>query len=87
MKSEMPGTSTFSVEVSHVSQHGIWLLCEDKEYHLPFEKFPWFKKATIEQIHNVKRLTETHLYWEELDVDLSLPIIEDPEKFSLISKH
>ncbi len=86
MKSEMLGTNTSLIEVTHISRHGFWLLCQNKEYFLSFRQFPWFKKATIEQIHEVKFVSENHLYWSDLDVDLSLSIIETPEKFPLTSK-
>jgi hypothetical protein len=32
-----------AVEVTNVSQHGLWLLIHEKEIFLPFEKFPWFR--------------------------------------------
>lgn len=63
----------------------IWLLVDEKEYFLSFEDYPWFKKATIEQITEVEQLSENHLYWESLDVDLSLNILEDPSKYPKIS--
>ena len=46
----MPGTSTFPVEVTNVSRHGLWLLVGDEELFLPFEHFPWFRHASIEKI-------------------------------------
>lgn len=58
----MPGTRTFPVEVTHVSRHGLWLLANDEELLLPFEHFPWFKKATIEQLLTVERPTADRLY-------------------------
>ena len=44
----MPGTITSVAEVTHVSKHGFWLLLDAEELLVPFELFPWFKKATIE---------------------------------------
>ena len=86
MKSETPGSSTSQVEVTHISQHGVWLLTHGVEYFLPYEQFPWFKKASVEQIHNVQLQSKSHLYWRDLDVDLSLTIIENPEEFTLVQK-
>lgn len=83
----MPGTSTFQVEVSHVSRHGLWLLAGDEELFLPFEHFPWFKAATIEQVSAVERPTADHLYWPLLDIDLSVQSIRDPASFPLVSRH
>ena len=82
----MPGIATSAPEVTHVSKHGLWLLLGDEELHLPYEHFPWFKQATIEQVMTVERPTEDHLYWPMLDIDLSVQSIRDPEAFPLLSK-
>jgi len=69
-----------------ISAHGFWLLVDGVEYFLPFAKFPWFRDATRSQIRRVERLRADHLYWPALDVDLSLDIIGDPEKYPLVAK-
>lgn len=83
----MPGTSTFQVEVSNISRHGFWLLAGNEELFLPFEHFPWYRSATIEQISTVERPTADHLYWPLLDIDLSIQSIRDPASFPLVSRH
>ena len=70
-------------EVTNISSHGLWILAGDKELFLPYEQFPWFKDKTINDITKVKSFGNGHLYWENLDVDLSLDIIEHPERFPL----
>jgi hypothetical protein len=82
----MPGIVTLVPEVTHISQHGFWLLLEDEELLLPFAQFPWFRQATIEQISRVERPSADHLYWPLLDVDLSVEGIRDPAKFPLVAK-
>ena len=77
--------NTIQVEITHISQHGIWLICESGEYFLPYEQFPWFKNATVSEIHNVELQSKNHLYCKDLDVDLSLAIIDEPDKFTLVS--
>ena len=74
------------VKVTNISRFGIWLYVDVKEYFLPYDKFPWFAEAKIKQIFNVKLSGKNHLYWPELDVDLSLKIIENPDNFPLIAK-
>lgn len=81
----MPGAVTSAVEVTNVSAHGFWLLLGDEEVAVPFAQFPWFKKATIEQLLQVQRPTEDHLYWPQLDIDLSVASIRDPAAFPLVS--
>jgi len=68
----MPGTTTLAAEVTNVSSHCIWLLVDDEELALPYSEFPWFKAATIQQIINVLRPSAKHLYWPDLDIDLSV---------------
>jgi hypothetical protein len=81
----MPGTVISAPEVTHVSKHGFWLLLADEEVLLPFEQFPWFRRATIDQISHVEWPTPGHLYWPELDIDLSLESIRQPDTFPLVS--
>ena len=85
MKSETPGTPTLGLEVANISRHGFWLLLEDQELFLPFSKFPWFKKATVDQICDVEWPSSHHLYWPSLDIDLSVDSIEHPERYPLVS--
>jgi Protein of unknown function (DUF2442) len=82
----MPGTITSVAQVTHVSKHGFWLLLGSEELLVPFEQFPWFKKATIEQLSAVEWPTEDHLYWPQLDADLSVESIRNPAAFPLIAK-
>ena len=86
MKSETPGIGIMEAEVTHISKHGIWLLLGDKESFLPFEAFPWFKDAPVSAILNLQLLNAQHLYWPDLDVDLTLESIQHPERFPLVAK-
>ena len=82
----MPGTATSQVEVANISQHGFWLFLGDREVFLPFEEFPWFVNAPVRAILNVERPQPHHLYWPDLDVDLSVDSIEHPERYPLKAK-
>lgn len=82
----MPGRTTLAAEVTHISKHGFWLLLAEEELLLPFEQFPWFKQATIEQISQVEWPTPDHLYWPLLDVDLSVASVRDPVQFPLMAR-
>ena len=85
MKSEKLGQHT-SVEVCNVSPTGFWLLIADKEHFLPFADFPWFREARIRELVNVELQSPNHLYWPDLDVDLSVESIDHPERFPLVSR-
>lgn len=81
----MLGACTSGIEVSMASNKGFWLLLGDEELFVSFAEFPWFKKATIEEITSVEQLGADHLYWPLIDVDLSVESIRDPGKFPLIA--
>jgi Protein of unknown function (DUF2442) len=82
----MLGLDTFQPEITHVSAHGLWLIVDDEEHHLPFAFFPWFKSATIAQLSVIERPSENHFYWPELDIDLALDSIKHPENYPLIAQ-
>ncbi len=84
-KSRKPGNAILPPEVTAVTRHGVWLLAGEAEYFLAFKKFPWFKKATIAQVAHVVRQGAGVLHWPELDVDLDLNRIRDPDKYPLVS--
>ena len=77
------GRNILEVEVTNISNHGLWVLTQNKELFLSYENFPWFKNKTIDNITKVESFGQGHLYWEDLDVDLSLEMIEHPERFPL----
>jgi hypothetical protein len=56
-----------------------------RELFLPFSEFPWFESAPVAGIANVEWPSPDHLYWPDLDVDLSVRSIEHPEEFPLKS--
>ncbi len=82
----MRGTATSEVEVTNISRHGFWVLLDDRELFLPFEEFPWFQSAAVKAILEVQRPQRNHLYWPQLDVDLTLDSIEHPERYPLTSR-
>src|ERR1700730_14730568 len=63
MKSAAPGPSTSPAEVTNVSRHGFWLFVGERELFVPFNKFPWFREASVREITNVQLPSPHHLYW------------------------
>lgn len=82
----MRGLRTSVAEVTHVSRHGFWLLLDAEELLVPFASFPWFRQATIDQLVDVQWPTVDHLYWPQLDVDLSVASIRNPDDFPLVAR-
>jgi hypothetical protein len=74
------------LEVTNISAHGVWLLVDDKELFMQYAEFPWFRNATVAQIIDVEEPQKGHFYWPKLDVDLTVDIIEHPERYPLKAK-
>ena len=85
MRSEKPGRST-SISVENITPTGIWISAKNKEYFLSYRDFPYFINQTLKSIQNVRLLHGYHLYWPDLDVDLEIDNIENPDKYPLKSK-
>lgn len=86
MKSVQVGENTLAVELLNISRHGIWVLVKGEELFLGFDLFPWFRRASVEDIANVELHGEDHLYWPDLDIDLTTEIIRYPERYPLIQQ-
>lgn len=82
----MPGAATLEAEVTNISAQGFWVLLGNEELPVPFAQFPWFRAATVEQIVDLRRPTENHLYWPALDIDLSVESLRSPDAFPLVSR-
>ncbi len=53
---------------------------------MPFDEFPWFKKASVEQILNVVEEQPGTFHWPDLDIDLGLDSIRNPGHYPLKAK-
>jgi len=78
------GKNILKPEITNISEHGFLIFINGKEYFMPFEKYPWFKDAKISSIINIKLYHNHHLYWPDLDVDLSIEILNNPDNYPLV---
>ena len=70
-------------EVTNISPFGIWILTNNKEYFISYKDYPVFETATIKQIAEVTTDSSGNLHWEELDADIELDSLENPENYPL----
>jgi hypothetical protein len=83
MSSSPLGASTSGDGVTAIGRLGFWILVADREYFVPFSDYPDFLSATPRQIFAVHLLPPTHLHWPDLDVDIELAALEQPNQFPL----
>ena len=86
MSSSQPGTSISPSEVTNIEPLGFWVLVDDREYFVPFADYPVFQDASIQQIFQMQRVSPTQLHWAELDADIEIDALEQPEQDPLVFK-
>jgi len=84
MNSEPRGTSTSHAEVTNVSADGFWILWEDGEYFVPFDHYPAFRKAPLEQVFRLELTGPGQFHWPDLDMDIDADALEHPDRYPLI---
>ena len=84
MTLSLPGAVTSACEVTNITQHGFWLLVDEREYFVPFTDYPAFRAAMVMQIYAVERIAPDQLSWPALDVDIDLRALRHPEAFPLL---
>jgi hypothetical protein len=70
--------------VENITRWGVWVHVSGSEFFLDHERFPWFRDATVGEIQNVRLIRKSYLRWPDLDVDLDLNCLADPERYPLV---
>ena len=83
MKLKKHGENTSVIEVTNIDSMGFWIFDGSQEHYLSFSHFPWFADASIKAISTIEKQSEDHLFWPDLEVDLTLDMIENPESYPL----
>ena len=83
----MLGTVTSPIEVVQLTPQGVWLAYHEKEFFLDHDLFPWFRDSTAAQVFNVQEISLGHFFWPDIDVDLDLERIQNPDRFPLVDKN
>ena len=50
---------------------------------MPFADYPAFRQATVEQIVNLQQPAPDQLTWPDLDIDIELAALDEPDRFPL----
>jgi hypothetical protein len=82
MKSLRRGENILA-SVENITPFGIWVFVKGREYFLSYKDYPYFRNQTLKSIQTVQLLHGYHLYWPDLDVDLEIDNLENPERYPL----
>ena len=86
MDSSKSGISTSECNVTGINDLGFWVLVKDKEYFIPFSDYPGFKDSSVNHILNIRFYPPSQLHWIDIDMDIELNSLANPESYPLIFK-
>lgn len=75
-----------SVSVLMINAQGIMLSVCGNDYFLSYNRIPWMRDASINNVLNVKMSGRNAIEWPDLNVDLEIDSLKHPERYPLIIK-
>lgn len=81
MSSKKSGKNIEKVKVTGVGNKGVSLDILGKEYHMSYKHFPWLGSLTAEELGNILVRFGDEIYFPDLDIELGLEVLDNPEQF------
>ena len=75
-----------SVSVLMINAQSIMLSVCGNDYFLSYNRIPWMRDASINNVLNVKMSGRNAIEWPDLNVDLEIDSLKHPERYPLIIK-
>ncbi len=72
------------VSVLMINNLGILLSVYGQTYFLPYNRVPWMREASINDVMNVRMCGRNAIEWPALDVDLEIESLRHPERYPLV---
>src|SRR5438552_2863020 len=81
MRSSRSGKTIYPVSIAAISSRGFWLLLGKRRVFLSYERFPWFREFTLDELTNVRRPSSEHVRWAAFDLEVDS--IVHPDRYPL----
>lgn len=59
---------------------------QGQDYFLSYNRVPWMRDATINEVLDVQMCGKNAIVWPKLDVDLEVESLKHPERYPLLIK-
>ena len=69
-----------------INDRGIMISVQGQDYFLSYNRVPWMKDATINEVLDVRMSGKNAIEWPKLDVDLEVDSLRHPERYPLLIK-
>ena len=79
-------TSSTSADVLMINDRGIMLSVQGQDYFLSYNRVPWMRDATINEVLDVHMCGQNAIEWPKLEVDLEIDSLRHPERYPLLIK-
>ena len=73
-------------DVLMINDRGIMISVQGQDYFLSYNRVPWMKDATINEVLDVRVSGNNAIEWPKLDVDLEVDSLRHPERYPLLIK-
>ena len=73
-------------DVLMINDRGIMLSVQGEDYFLSYNRVPWMRDATINEVLDVRMSGNNAIEWPKLDVDLEIESLRHPERYPLLIK-
>lgn len=73
-------------DVLMINDRGIMISVQGQDYFLSYNRVPWMKDATINEVLDVRMSGNNAIEWPKLDVDLEVDSLRHPERYPLLIK-
>ena len=79
-------TNNTSVSVLMINNQGIMISVCGQDFFLSYNRIPWMREASINDVLNVQMCGNEAVEWPALDIDLELDSLRHPERYPLLIK-
>lgn len=69
-----------------INDKGVMISVQGQDYFLSFNRVPWMRDATINDVLDVQMSGKNAIEWPKLDVDLEVESLKHPERYPLLIK-
>ena len=77
-------TSSTSVDVLMINEKGVMISVMGQDYFLSYNRVPWMRDATINEVLDVRMNGKNAIEWPKLEVDLEVESLRHPERYPLL---
>jgi hypothetical protein len=67
-----------------INEKGVMISVQGQDYFLSFNRVPWMRDATINEVLDVQMSGKNAIEWPKLDIDLEVESLKHPERYPLL---